>query len=90
MIMAATVLTLIIGIVLIVIGISNTRGNISSLHSYHRNRVSEEDKIPFGRLVGLGTIVIGIGIIIFSALTAIAIYTDAGYLSAIVTAIMVA
>ena len=88
--MAATVLTLIIGIVLIVIGISNTRGNISSLHSYHRNRVAEEDKIPFGRLVGLGTIVIGIGIIIFSALTAIAIYTDVGYLSTIGTAIMIA
>ena len=66
----------IIGVVLIVLGISNMRGNISSLHSYHRHRVSEEDRIPFGKQVGLGTVIIGVGIIIFSILSAITLYTE--------------
>ena len=54
-----------IGIICIVLGIQNMKGNISSLHSYHRNRVSEEDKLPFGRLVGIGTIISGISIILY-------------------------
>ena len=49
----------IIGVVLIFMGISHRKGNISSLHSYHRKRVSESDRLPFGKLVGLGTIIIG-------------------------------
>ena len=53
---------LIIGIIMIVIGISNMKGNISSLHSYHRKRVKEEDKAIFGKKVGIGTIVCGSGI----------------------------
>ena len=66
----------IVGVVLTVLGISNMRGNISSLHSYHRHRVSEEDRIPFGKQVGLGTVIIGVGIIIFSILSAITLYTE--------------
>ena len=31
--------TAIIGIICIVIGIMNRKGNVSMLHSYHRNRV---------------------------------------------------
>ena len=58
-----------VGIICIILGISNMKGNISSLHSYHRHRVSEEDRIPFGRLVGLGTILCGAGIIIFGILS---------------------
>ena len=53
---------LIIGIFCIIIGIFNRKGNISLLHSYHRKRVKEEDIIPFGKLVGLGTIIIGCGV----------------------------
>ena len=54
-----TVILLLIGISFILIGISNRRGNVSMLHSYHRKRVTEEDKIPFGKMVGLGMIIIG-------------------------------
>ena len=61
---AGLLTTLIVGVICIVLGISNMRGNISSLHSYHRARVSEEDRLPFGRLCGLGTIVIGVGVIL--------------------------
>ncbi len=53
-----------VGILCIVLGVSNMRGNISSLHSYHRKRVREEDRLPFGRLVGLGTVIIGASILL--------------------------
>ena len=56
--------TIIIGIACIIIGISNRKGNLNLIHSYHRKRVSEEDKLPFGKLVGLGMIIIGISLII--------------------------
>ena len=59
----------VIGIVCIVIGIANRKGNVSMLHSYHRNRVSEADRIPFGKMVGLGMIIIGIAMLIAGALT---------------------
>ena len=58
-----------IGAVCIVIGILNRKGNVSMLHSYHRNRVSEENRIPFGKLVGLGTIIIGIALMVFGGLS---------------------
>lgn len=43
-------------------------GNISSLHWYHRQRVTEENRKPFGKLVGLGTLTIGVAIILFGIL----------------------
>ena len=61
-----------IGLICVALGISNMRGNISSLHSYHRNRVSEEDRIPFGRMVGLGTILCGSGLAIGGGLALLA------------------
>ena len=74
--MAGNIVTFLVGVICIVLGISNMKGNISSLHSYHRNRVSEEDRIPFGKQVGVGTIIIGIGIIVFSVLSAVTLYTE--------------
>ena len=74
--MASNIVTFLVGVVCIALGISNMRGNISTLHSYHRHRVSEEDRIPFGKQVGLGTMVIGIGIIIFSVLSTVTLYTE--------------
>ena len=50
---------LVVGGICIAVGISNYKGNISSLHSYHRNRVSEADKQALGRGVGLGMLLIG-------------------------------
>ena len=74
--MAGNIVTFLVGVIFIVLGISNMKGNISSLHSYHRNRVSEEDRIPFGKQVGVGTIIIGIGIIVFSGLSVVTLYTE--------------
>ena len=74
--MLGAIVTAIVGIVCIVLGFSNRKGNINSLHSYHRERVSEEDRLPFGKAVGLGTIIIGVALIVNGALTAAAILAD--------------
>ena len=87
--MAGNIVTFLVGVVCIVLGISNMRGNISTLHSYHRNRVSEEDRIPFGKQVGLGTMVIGVGIIIFSVLSTVTLYTENDIFILIGTAILI-
>ena len=54
--MESIFVTIPVGIILCVIGILNMKGNISSLHSYHRNNIKEEDIKPFGKLVCLGTV----------------------------------
>lgn len=56
---------LIVGVVVCFIGFVNVKGDISTLHSYHRQRVAEADIKPFGRLVGIGTIIIGASVMIF-------------------------
>ena len=62
--MPEIIISVILGIVCIVLGVLNTKGNISTLHAYHRKRVTEENRLPFGRMVGAGTIVIGVGLIV--------------------------
>ena len=57
---------------------------------YHRNRVSEEDRIPFGKRVGLGNIIIGAGVIVFSALGIAALYTENNLFTIVGTVIMIA
>ena len=87
--MVEFIVTFLVGVVCIVLGISNMRGNISSLHSYHRHRVSEEDRIPFGKQVGVGTIIIGIGIMVFSVLSSVTRYTDNSIFVSIGTALLI-
>ena len=58
---------LLIGGVLIVLGITNIKGNISSIHWYNRRKVSERDIPKYGKCVGAGTLVMG-GSMILSAL----------------------
>ena len=74
--MEALLSTVVIGIICIVLGISHRKGNISALHSYHRKRVTEEDRIPFGKQVGLGTIILGIALILFGILSYLALRLD--------------
>ncbi len=87
--MARNIVTFLVGVVCIVLGISNMRGNISSLHSYHRSRVSEEDRIPFGKQVGLGIIIVGIGIIVFSVLSSVTLYTENDIFILVGTAVLI-
>ena len=55
------------GIIFIILGAFNMRGNIATIHWYNRRKVTKEDQLPYCRLVGLGTAVIGAAII-FSGL----------------------
>lgn len=74
----------VLGVLISTLGIMNMKGNISSLHWYHRQRVSPEDVKPFGKKVGLGTLIIGIAIIAFGLfslityLTGIELFTTIG------------
>ena len=52
-------LLLVFGIFLSVLGIVNMKGNISTIHSYNRRKVKEEDVPKYGRTVGTGTLIIG-------------------------------
>ena len=66
--MAGFIIVLGFGILISILGIINMTGNISSLHWYHRQRVTEESRKPFGKLVGLGTLIIGLAMIVFGIL----------------------
>lgn len=87
--MFGNIVAFFVGVVCIVLSISHMRGNISSLHSYHRQRVSEEDRVPFGKQVGLGTMLIGIGIILFSILSSISLYTENDIFALVGTALLI-
>ena len=64
--MVEYIATIVVSLVFLAIGISNLCGNISMMHSYHRNHVKEEDRKPMGRLAGLGMIIIALSILIGS------------------------
>ena len=62
--MKEAIITLALGIICIVVGILNMKGNISTLRARHRKRVTEENRLPFGKMVGAGTIIMGVGLIL--------------------------
>ena len=86
--MIAQIPLLLLGLLIAVMGVINMTGNINSLHSYHRHRVKEEDRLPFGRMVGGGTLTVGAGVIAFSVLMMIHHATEAEALVWIATAIL--
>lgn len=88
--MVAFLVPIAVGILCIALGLSHRKGNIDSLHSYHRKRVKEEDKIPFGKQVGLGMILIGIAIIVNGVLSMIAVHWNLEWLTMIGMAVMFA
>ncbi|MBR3587595.1 MAG: hypothetical protein IKQ73_08685 [Oscillospiraceae bacterium] len=52
-----------LGALIIVIGVRNLKGDVATVHRYHRKRVSEEDRIPFGKKIGTGTVIIGCAVV---------------------------
>ncbi len=80
---------ILIGCVCFVIGILNSKGNISSLHAYHRNRVREQDRLPFGRLIGAGTMLCGGGMIVYGGLSVAAELTVQPFFTVIGTVLLV-
>lgn len=88
--MVADLLCVAVGVILCVIGIRNMKGDISTLHSYHRSRVKEEDIKPMGRLVGIGTIICGASVIAYSALLFVTMKTGLDVFTLIGTGVMIA
>lgn len=86
--MMDSIVAFLIGVVLIYIGFLNTKGNISSLHSYHRKRVAEEDKEIFGKKVGIGTIICGVGLVINGIFMTLAHFTKIQFLLTVAEGIM--
>lgn len=65
-------LTLIaLGVMLILLGAFNLRGNIATIHWYNRRKVSKEDQLPYCRLHGFGTLVIGTSMVISAVVQAL-------------------
>ena len=60
--------SILVGIAFLVIGILNLKGNISMLHSYHINHITEENKAPFGKTIGIGMFVIAATLIVSGGL----------------------
>ena len=54
------IMMLILGLCISVIGIVNIKGNISTIHSYNRRRIKEEDIPKYGKVVGAGTLIMGL------------------------------
>lgn len=61
-----------LGAIITALGIYNIRGNIGSIHWYNRRKVSKENQLPYCRLVGVGTMIVGIGLISAGVIQALA------------------
>ena len=55
---------LILGLFISTLGIINIRGNISTIHSYNRRNVKEEDIPKYGKALGTGTLIMGASFIL--------------------------
>ncbi|MCD7820937.1 MAG: hypothetical protein LUG64_01820 [Clostridiales bacterium] len=69
--MGKTVVVLVLGVILLILSGVNFSGNISSLHWYHRRKVTPEDAPKYGRAMGVGTGIIGLCAIVTAALEAV-------------------
>ena len=52
-----------LGAILSALGIFNMCGNIGSIHWYNRRKVKPEDQKSYCLIVGLGTLIVGVGLI---------------------------
>ena len=66
--MGEQITMLIFGILFIVIGVINIKGDISTIHWYNRTRITEQTRHKYGKLMGSGTVIIGGGLIVSAIL----------------------
>lgn len=50
----------VIGAMLVILGVFNMKGNIATIHWYNRRKVTKENQKPYCRLMGLGTLLVGV------------------------------
>ena len=55
---------LVLGLSISAIGIMNIRGNVNTIHAYHRKRVRKEDLPKYGKTIGTGTLLIGASLVL--------------------------
>ncbi|MBE6669764.1 MAG: helix-turn-helix transcriptional regulator [Ruminococcaceae bacterium] len=65
-----------LGIICVMLGIFNMRGNIGTIHWYNRRKVTKENQKAYCTFVGLGTLIVGVAIIAGAVIQAL------GYLAA--------
>ena len=87
--MDSLLFSFVIGAVVIIIGALNMKGNISTLHRYHRDNIQEENRIPYGKKVGLGTIIIGGAVILSACLEFASVKMNTQALKTLSTAILI-
>lgn len=68
--MVKTVVILVLGVILLVLSVVNFRGDISTIHWYHRRKVTTENAPKYGRVMGIGTGIVGLCAIVTAALEA--------------------
>ena len=54
---------LFVGALLTLMGVLNWRGNVSTIHWYHRARICPEDIPRYGRVMGAATVTIGLTVV---------------------------
>ncbi|MBQ2865758.1 MAG: helix-turn-helix transcriptional regulator [Clostridia bacterium] len=52
-----------LGVICVLLGIFNMRGNISSIHWYNRRKVTKENQKAYCTFIGLGTLTVGAAVI---------------------------
>lgn len=66
-----------LGVIFIILGIFNMKGNIASIHWYNRRKVTKENQRAYCKLIGTGTTIMGIALIL-SAIAQIYISIETG------------
>ena len=86
--MGENIISIILGVVCLLVGKSNRKGNISLLHSYHRKRVAEEDRLPLGKKVGMGMYLVGAAMILNGILLVAAELLTAAVLESVAVVVL--
>jgi len=87
--MGVNITMLILGVLLVIIGIENVKGNIASVHWYNRRKITEETRKPYGKAMGIGTLIIAGGLIISALLNMLVKMNSAVLISGLITLITV-
>ena len=61
-----------LGCVFIVMGVFNCMGNVASIHWYNRRKVAKQNQKAYSRIMGVGTIIIGVGVALAGVMQAFA------------------
>lgn len=59
---------LFLGVILVIGGMFNMKGDISAVHWYNRMRVTETDAPKYGKAMGLGMLVMGASVVLTAIL----------------------